>query len=717
MRSVICLFIVICFCEPASPQKQQMYAYTNLSKRFFTDAEIDSLFYHAASEVFEYNKVPVSFLEKNYASIKPLLIDCSQKQIQKQFKLVEFYNETGVRAEKDSESFIKVKKQYAKVFDKIIEQCFLQNHSLKKYIQFNTSDRIAWFHALVNIQSNGKLIVTETIVIYNGDKEPAPNEPEEYKQSGLRNNEIQKGIIRTFPTLYTGKGALFYTTGFSLKNVQRAGEKNEPWHLKREKNGYAVYIGNPGYYLPQGLFTYTITYETDNQIKHLQQFDELVWNVTGNGWSFRIDSAACTIILPNKTTSLSAACYTGLIGSANKDCSITHAKSNNTVYFKTTRPLIPKEGITIAISWKKGIVTPPSSLQKIGQLFINNQAVFLLPLLGFLFGMYNFFMWLKVGRDPKPDTIIPEFFPPNKMSPAAVGYVYHQGFENRLLAATITDWAARKIINIQVQKEGLLFKTPLYIIEKGLEHTKPADYNDFSEDAYRIIGTTISKNKYNSGLASIQKYIKQAMEEKYKATSKNAFKGLFILNDTYMAPGNLLTVLGFFYILFGVLTKPGMQNGWHFLYLFGGLLLCMSIQTFYYTVIKAYTVEGRKVMDKIEGFKMFLTAADEQRLNDMNPPQKTIELYEKYLPFAIALNCEIEWGKQFEEILDTASIQQQQHIQTSSINRSLASSFTNDFSNIISAASSPPSSTSGGGSSFGGGSSGSGGGGGGGGGW
>ncbi|MFM6926661.1 MAG: DUF2207 family protein, partial [Ferruginibacter sp.] len=132
---------------------------------------------------------------------------------------------------------------------------------------------------------------------------------------------------------------------------------------------------------------------------------------------------------------------------------------------------------------------------------------------------------------------------------------------------------------------------------------------------------------------------------------------------------------------------------------------------------------GRQLADKIEGFRMFLATADEKRFDMMSPPEKSLELYEKYLPFAIALGCEIEWGKKFEEIINAASLDGSVSTVTSFSqgmsrdSNNFSSSFASSFSGAISSASTPPSSSSGGGSSFGGGSSGGGGGGGGGGGW
>ena len=453
-------------------------------------------------------------------------------------------------------------------------------------------------------------------------------------------------------------------------------------------------------------------------------YDELFWNVTGNGWSFRIDSASCTIVLPDSASVLSGACYTGAMGAKDSNCLVQYQQNGNEIYTRTTRPLKPNQGISLAVSWKKGIVVNnETKLQYAWRMFRSNQGVFLLPLLALLFGIYNFIVWWRVGRDPQPGTIYPEYYPPKGLSPAAMGYIHNQGFDNRLVAATITDWAVKKYITIDVDRKGFIFKKNVYKIKDGPGETQNPGYNDYAGDSDNLEDTTIQKGKYNSSLGSFRTSLISDLESKYKATPKNFFKGFFVLNNWYMAPGNLLTTLGVAYVIFGVFTRPGMFNGWHILYLVGGLILCIIVQSVFYKLIKAYTPEGRKVMDKIEGFKMFLKAADEQRMNFVNPPKKDIQLYETYLPFAIALDCEIEWGQQFEDIIKAASVNPETGTVSSnsfssrSFNQSFSSSFAGSLSGAISSASTPPSSSSGGGSSFGGGSSGGGGGGGGGGGW
>ncbi len=72
--------------------------------------------------------------------------------------------------------------------------------------------------------------------------------------------------------------------------------------------------------------------------------------------------------------------------------------------------------------------------------------------------------------------------------------------------------------------------------------------------------------------------------------------------------------------------------------------------------LKAPSPEGRKIMDQIDGFKQYLSVAEEERLEFLNPPKKTPELFERFLPYAIALNVENTWANRFTGVLAAAGV-------------------------------------------------------------
>ncbi|MBK8009688.1 MAG: DUF2207 domain-containing protein [Rhizobiales bacterium] len=86
---------------------------------------------------------------------------------------------------------------------------------------------------------------------------------------------------------------------------------------------------------------------------------------------------------------------------------------------------------------------------------------------------------------------------------------------------------------------------------------------------------------------------------------------------------------------------------------FASTMLC----AFYLEWMEAPTKEGRRLLDHIEGFREYLSTAGEgPRLEALNPPDKTPELFERMLPYAIALDVENSWAEKFKNVLAAAAL-------------------------------------------------------------
>jgi uncharacterized membrane protein len=159
-------------------------------------------------------------------------------------------------------------------------------------------------------------------------------------------------------------------------------------------------------------------------------------------------------------------------------------------------------------------------------------------------------------------------------------------------------------------------------------------------------------------------------------------------------------------------TKPG----WVAL---AAAALALLVNGVFGRLLKAPTVAGRAVMDHIEGYRLYLDVAEGDDLRLIDAPPLTVELYERNLPAALALEVEQHWAERFANVFATQAAGHTPRWysgddwDTRHVSR-FSSSFGSAFSSAISSASTAPGSGSG---SGGGGSSGGGGGGGGGGGW
>jgi hypothetical protein len=86
------------------------------------------------------------------------------------------------------------------------------------------------------------------------------------------------------------------------------------------------------------------------------------------------------------------------------------------------------------------------------------------------------------------------------------------------------------------------------------------------------------------------------------------------------------------------------------------LLLLIFSNLFFYQWMKAPTLKGRELLDKIDGFQLYLKIAEADEMNARSAsesdsaPELTSELFEQYLPYAIALDVEKHWSERFSQL-------------------------------------------------------------------
>ena len=62
------------------------------------------------------------------------------------------------------------------------------------------------------------------------------------------------------------------------------------------------------------------------------------------------------------------------------------------------------------------------------------------------------------------------------------------------------------------------------------------------------------------------------------------------------------------------------------------------------------TEKGSVAYQKIKGLKEYLSVAEAERIKFHNAPEKSPQVFEKLLPYAMVLKVEKKWAKQFENI-------------------------------------------------------------------
>ncbi|MEX2580829.1 MAG: DUF2207 domain-containing protein [Verrucomicrobiales bacterium] len=603
-------------------------------------------------------------------------------------------------------------------------------------------ERILEYRSTIEVEKTAALLVTETVRVR------------------AEGNEIRRGIYRDFPTLYQGKAGLRKNVGFEVVGVKRDGVE-EPYHTEKQSNGIRVYVGDGSRVLSPGEYTYEIRYRTDRQLGFFDDHDELYWNVTGNGWAFPIDRVSATVRLPAGAEVGEATGYTGEFGS--KEQAVEVESADGGVRFETTRRLQPREGMTIVVTWQKGIVTPEGRASG----YLSSNIGLILGAFGILVVLgYYCSVWIMVGRDPEAGTIIPLYEPPSDFSPAAVRYLKRMGFDDKTFTSALIGIAVKGWMRIEEEDKDdyTLHKTtghePLTRREKkvfkklfaGSRKTLAVDNANHATfgAAKRALSTSLSEEvetiyfKRNLGywvfgLVMILFPMAIALfsandpgEALFMTLWLSIWTvGVFVLVSMAInasrTKGFVLSAGAWFFalpFLAGELVGLFMLFHLASIWVVAIFVLGILIVGVFYHLMKAPTREGREVLDQIEGFKMYLAVAERDELKEYRPPEDSVEVYERYLPYALALDVEQEWSERFSSVLEAAareagdsSYRPRWYTGTSMSTigaAGFASALNTSFSGAISSSSTAPGSSSGGG---GGGSSGGGGGGGGGGGW
>ena len=519
----------------------------------------------------------------------------------------------------------------------------------------------------LQVNADGSLVVTETLTV--------------------RFTVQRQGITRTIPLEYRTDQGFDYHLDVRIMSVTDDDFKDLRYEQSRRGGNLNLKIYVPGAF--QATRTVILKYRVANGLRFFQDHDELYWNVTGNDRDSVIEQTEAQVRLPAGASGVRTRAFTGRGGSRESGADIT--QSPNEVRYTASRQLRPYEGLTIVTGWDKGLVSPPSGLAKAWDFFSSNWPLGI-PVLALIFAVGFYFSY---GRDPSLRPVSVQYAPPQGMSPAGAGALIDDSADMRDITATIVDLAVRGYLTIE-EKEGsgilkmLSGKDYVFHRKKPVEEWKDLRPHEallmhalFSRSgavdltAVKQLLSGVSRNpltlmqQAKSLGAQVQQTLAQLQQSgavDSESVSLSELHNSFYTNVPSLKEAIFNELMGRSYYrtrpdymhqrylagavaagvgIFWTGTVIARHSGMQILPFLVAAALTAVIVFVYGRAVHARTLEGTRALEGVLGFKEFLSRVESDRYNMV---VKTPQMFEKFLPYAMAFGCEAHWSKAFDGI-------------------------------------------------------------------
>jgi len=461
--------------------------------------------------------------------------------------------------------------------------------------------------------------------------------------------EHRHGIYRDIPVRYERALGARHHVGLDVDGVTDESGAAQRHAVSRRGDSLRIRVGDPDRTVT-GVRHYRVRYRVRRAMLFFPEHDELYWNATGTEWDLPIDRAVVLVRLPAGAMPADArlACFAGPRGAVAGSCEA--ARADGAMRFEA-RELRAREGLTIVLGLPKGIVREPTAWER-AQAWLGDTGILwaLLPIATFL-GMLT--AWRRFGRDDGAEESIPvRYTPPEGLTPAEVGTLADERADLQDVTATILDLAVRGVLSIEEigTRHFLFFGSKDYRLRRQRRdasgpkaHERP-DAGTLKAHEQRLLRGLFGgdeevlvselRNAFYTELPAIRKALYRELSGpgRYFPTSPEGVR------TRWAIAGGALAVLGFAALVTEAAPLPGVAAGLSA----GGVVLAFS------RVMPRRTRKGRRALQEIRGFEEFVRRADADRLARLGG--RTVENFEKVLPFAVVLGAADAWAEAFADI-------------------------------------------------------------------
>lgn len=502
--------------------------------------------------------------------------------------------------------------------------------------------------------------------------------------------EPRHGIYRNIP--YQGTWLRGADQGGNTDwraKVTDIGVDGYDYSVSKSDGNVVVKIGDPDTYV-SGTQVYRISYRIQFYDDGLPNADEVYYNLIGTDWNTTIDHVSFSVTMPKGFDSSTLGFSLGSYGTSGYDpSSLTFRVDGNTIKGEVKHALSSNQAVTMRMQLPQGYFKIPFQGAVDVALLIGIAALVLLSVA----------LFLLYGRDKKIVKTV-EFYAPEGMTPAEVGYIIDGAVDNRDVVSLVIYWAHRGYLSIE-DTGGSSFQFRK-IRDIG------DDANDFEKHMFRelfksgpVATSSSLRNTFYTAVASTKSMVSKSFEKEGRRiftrtsmalrplisfmTALPVMVTLFLINyremQDFMVTLIVTVMLGLLIMLPVSLIVRTLRQ-WRakgrvsrMLLLILGLILSFAAMTVFLimTYDKVYlpalpwcavfatvlmglvasfidkrTPRGVELTGKICGFRDFLELAERDKLIAL--VEQDPKYFYNILPYAWVLNVSDKWAKKFETI-------------------------------------------------------------------
>jgi len=265
-----------------------------------------------------------------------------------------------------------------------------------------------------------------------------------------------------------------------------------------------------------------------------------------------------------------------------------------------------------------------------------------LPLISLIVMLIIYFRTTGDSLENPPDNVINA--PPDNLSPAAVGVLAHGRIRAKELLAIFIDLSNRGFLGIE-DRDGELMVYKKNIRSDAWSTLRPYEQALIEE----LFGARKNLNTADEIKAKDSKDLfSRKITKIYRGLYDDITAlGLFSKNPAavhwrYRIWGIAIFILGGAGFLYGIIMTPDPKFT---LFLWAAMIAIALLTIFFASRISTRTLKGQEELNKWLAFRNYLALGRPVHLDEARENE-----FERFLPYAIALDVELEWAERFSSV-------------------------------------------------------------------